>query len=101
MKVKGLRQTPSKRELQSLQLSEITRETKAKVMSHRGKSRRKWIGLPKSKSNSDFKQLGIVTEAVLEKQGRVAHPVVVAVRRAEAARKREELLAYLSERSTW
>lgn len=95
-----LARTPSKRELARVQSADIHRVTRAGVMRHRGRNTRKWVGLPKPRSQEQFNPLPIVTNRILHKLGAEADPRIRKAERELRQKRRVEILEYLRTRGT-
>ncbi len=91
-----LRKIPTRREIRTvLMLPDEFRETKARVMRHRGRSLKRWKGLPKPKSKVPFHPLDVVTNGIMGKLGAEVAPRVKELERERVRAVREEMLEYL------
>lgn len=93
------RQIP-KREIRSVMQAEITRNTRTKVMRHRGRNTPKWKGLPKPRAKSDFTPLDVVTEGVVSAVGKVVGGQLQWKQREFRIKDRQAVISYLRGRNS-
>lgn len=94
-----LRRQIPKREIRSVMQDDILRNTRTKVMRHRGRNTKKWIGLPKPRAKSDFTPLDMVTEGVVSAVGKVVGGQLRRKQREFRVKDRQAVIQYLRTRN--